>query len=268
MTYLSLKNERKWQCKSATKTASSRPKSELFSRTLPSRLRSGCWWFGWSVTARTAQSTRSQGIGGPEAAGMPPHPASARQEDSDRRPSSAGRKRREVTKRRGKSSTCTRSVAAHEQAGTSGKAGHGDATAMHGRSHTGQRQTETANRRQQREVWNQGHTDRPGRRARRTSRPNQQRATASHNAENSGFKRASRLLGTGSAGSRCAHARKAAQIVKERFILPRLCGAIEDTHPAVAKGGPLFKVVQVRGLSRLRRYRVGNCTFVTFWAAG
>src|SRR5208283_1413077 len=36
------------------------------------------------------------------------------------------------------------------------------------------------------------------------------------------------------------------------------------THlPAVAKGGPNSKVAQSCGLSRLPRYRSGNCTFVT-----
>ena len=56
-----LDNQRKWQCKSShAKNASSRPKSEPSSRIRPSRWRSGCSWFGWSATARTASAaTRS-----------------------------------------------------------------------------------------------------------------------------------------------------------------------------------------------------------------
>src|SRR5271157_2515894 len=45
-------------------------------------------------------------------------------------------------------------------------------------------------------------------------------------------------------------------------------GRVRTRLPVAAKDGSISKVVQSWGLSRLRKYRVGNCTFVTFGREG
>jgi hypothetical protein len=45
-------------------------------------------------------------------------------------------------------------------------------------------------------------------------------------------------------------------------------GRARTRLPADAWDGPISKVTQTGKLSRLRKYRVGNCTFVTFGREG
>src|SRR5271165_513903 len=45
-------------------------------------------------------------------------------------------------------------------------------------------------------------------------------------------------------------------------------GRVRTRIPAVSEDGPVSSVTQRQPLSRLRRYRLGNCTFVTFGSQG
>src|SRR5271166_5526577 len=73
------------------------------------------------------------------------------------------------------------------------------------------------------------------------------------------------LLRAGPAGSfPLDHASKAAQIVQERIATraPAPRGRVRDTDTLSA---PTSSLLPNGALSRLRRYMLGNCTFVTFW---
>jgi hypothetical protein len=61
-----------------------------------------------------------------------------------------------------------------------------------------------------------------------------------------------------------------AQIVKERTNAPRSrsAGRVGTDLPGSRRGGPFSKIPQRGVLSRLRRYRLGNCTFVTLSGQG
>ena len=48
----------------------------------------------------------------------------------------------------------------------------------------------------------------------------------------------------------------------------RALGRVRTHLPADAGERPVFSVTRNWALSRLRRYRSGNCTFVTFWGQG
>src|SRR5271157_979377 len=73
-------------------------------------------------------------------------------------------------------------------------------------------------------------------------------------------------------GKQCGHATSTADcvlsysIVRERSYCA--LGRLRTRVPAIAKSGPCSRLAEARGLSRLRKYRSGNCTFVTFQAEG